>query len=96
MYFFYNLLTNIVIIISPLIILFRVIKGKEDIKRVGEKFCIYSQKKNKKNIWIHTASVGELMSVVPIIKKLEKNKEIKIFYYQHQQLVRQKFSKNWN
>ena len=34
-------------------------------------------KKNKKNIWIHAASVGELMSVVPIVKKLEKNKKIK-------------------
>ena len=77
MYFFYNILTNIVIIISPLIILFRVLKGKEDIKRIGEKFCIYSQKKNKKNIWIHAASVGELMSIVPIIRKLEKNKKIK-------------------
>jgi len=77
MYFFYNILTNIVIIISPLIILFRIVKGKEDIKRVGEKFCIYSQKKNKKKIWIHAASVGELMSVVPIIRKLEKNKKIK-------------------
>jgi len=77
MYFFYNILANIVIIISPLIILFRILKGKEDIKRVGEKFCIYSQKKNKKNIWIHAASVGELMSVVPIIRKLEKNKKIK-------------------
>ena len=77
MYFFYNILTNIVIIISPLIILFRIVKGKEDIKRVGEKFCIYSQKKNKKKIWIHSASVGELMSVVPIIRKLEKNKKIK-------------------
>ena len=77
MYFFYNILANIVIIISPLIILFRIVKGKEDIKRVGEKFCIYSQKKNKKKIWIHSASVGELMSVVPIIRKLEKNKKIK-------------------
>ncbi|MDA8690861.1 3-deoxy-D-manno-octulosonic acid transferase [Candidatus Pelagibacter bacterium] len=77
MYFFYNILTNIVIIISPLIISFRIAKGKEDIKRVGEKFCIYSQKKNKKQIWIHAASVGELMSVVPIIRKLEKNKKIK-------------------
>jgi 3-deoxy-D-manno-octulosonic-acid transferase len=77
MYFFYNILTNIVIIISPLIILFRIVKGKEDIKRVGEKFCIYSQKKNKKKIWFHAASVGELMSVVPIIRKLEKNKKIK-------------------
>src|SRR6056300_1750165 len=77
MYFFYNILTNIVIIISPLIILFRIVKGKEDIKRVGEKFFIYYQKKNKKKIWIHAASVGELMSVVPIIRKLEKNKKIK-------------------
>jgi len=77
MYFFYNILTNIVITISPLIILFRVLKGKEDIKRIGEKFCIYSQKKNKINIWIHAASVGELMSIVPIIRKLEKNKKIK-------------------
>jgi 3-deoxy-D-manno-octulosonic-acid transferase len=53
------------------------LKGKEDIKRIGEKFCIYSQKKNKKNIWIHAASVGELMSIVPIIRELEKNKKIK-------------------
>jgi len=77
MYFFYNILTNIVIIISPLIILFRIVKGKEDIKRVGEKFCIYSQKKNKKKIWFHAESEGELKSVVPIIRKLEKNKKIK-------------------
>ena len=48
MYFFYNIVSNLIIIISPVIIFFRVIKGKEDIKRVQEKFCIYSQKKNKK------------------------------------------------
>jgi 3-deoxy-D-manno-octulosonic-acid transferase len=77
MYFFYNILTNLAIIISPAIIIYRILKGKEDIKRVGEKFCIYSQKKNKKKIWIHAASVGELMSIVPIIQKLEKNKKIK-------------------
>ena len=77
MYFIYNILTNLAIIISPAIILYRILKGKEDIKRVGEKFCIYSQKKTNKKIWIHAASVGELMSVVPIIQKLEKNKKIK-------------------
>ena len=77
MYFFYNIITNLAIIISPAIILYRILKGKEDIKRVGEKFCIYSQKKNKKKIWLHAASVGELMSIVPIIQKLEKNKKIK-------------------
>ena len=69
MYFFYNILTNLVIIISPAIILYRILIGKEDIKRVWEKFCIYSQKKNKKKVWIHAARVGELMSLVPIIQK---------------------------
>ena len=77
MYFFYRIITNLAIIISPVIIVYRIFKGKEDVKRVGEKFCIYTQKKANKKIWIHAASVGELMSVVPIIKKLEKNKKIK-------------------
>ena len=77
MYFLYNILTNLAIIISPVIIIYRILNGKEDIKRVGEKFCIYSQKKTNKKIWIHAASVGELMSVAPIIKRLEKNKKVK-------------------
>ena len=77
MYFFYNILTNLVIIISPIIIIYRIAKGKEDVKRVGEKFCIYSKKKSNKKVWIHAASVGELMSIVPVIRKLEKNKKIK-------------------
>jgi len=77
MYFFYNILTNLAIIISPIIIIYRILKGKEDLKRVGEKFSIYSQKKNNKKVWIHAASVGELMSIIPIIRKLEKNKKIK-------------------
>ena len=77
MYFFYNILTNLAIIISPIIIIYRMVKGKEDVKRVGEKFCIYSKKKSNKKVWIHAASVGELMSIVPVIRKLEKNKKIK-------------------
>ena len=94
MYFLYNILTNLAIIISPVIIIYRILKGKEDRKRVGEKFCIYSQKKTNKIIWIHAASVGELMSVVPIIKKLEKNKKVKNILLSTSTLVRQKFLKN--
>ena len=77
MYFFYNILVNLAIIISPIIIIYRILKGKEDPKRIGEKFCIYSKRKSNKNIWIHAASVGELMSIIPVIRKLEKNKKIK-------------------
>ena len=77
MYFFYNILANVAIIISPIIIIYRIFIGKEEVKRVGEKFCVYTQKKANKKVWIHAASVGELMSIVPIIRRLEKNKKIK-------------------
>ena len=76
MYFIYSILTNLIIIISPIIFLIRVIKGKEDVKRFQEKFCIYSRKKTFKTIWIHVASVGELMSIIPILKKFDNNTKI--------------------
>ena len=77
MYFFYNIVFNLLILVSPIIFFIRIINGKEDPNRFKEKFCIYSKKKNNIRVWIHAASVGELMSVVPIIRKLEKNKKIK-------------------
>ena len=77
MYFFYAILTNLAVLISPLIFIYRILKGKEDPKRFQEKICIYSKKKTKNKVWIHAASIGELMSVIPVIKELEKNKKIK-------------------
>ena len=77
MYFFYAILTNLAVIFFPLIFIYRILKGKEDPIRFKEKICIYSKKKNKNKIWINAASNGELMSVIPIIKRLEKNKKIK-------------------
>ena len=77
MYFFYAILTNLGVIFFPFIIIYRIVKGKEDPIRFKEKICIYSKKKTKNKIWIHAASIGELMSVIPIIKRLEKNKKIK-------------------
>ncbi len=76
MYFLYRLITNLLIFISPIIILFRIIKNKEDPTRFKEKFCIYSKKRDNKKVWVHAASVGELMSIIPIIKKFENNKKI--------------------
>ncbi len=74
----YRVLINLIFILSPLIILFRLIKKKEDSKRFIEKIGFFSKKNNKgKLIWFHGASVGELQSIVPLIEKFERNKQIK-------------------
>ena len=74
----YRIIINLVLILSPIIIILRLIKKKEDISRFQEKFCFFSKKRVKgKIIWFHGASVGELQSIVPLLEKLEKNKKIK-------------------
>ena len=70
MYFVYNLFTYLVFLLSPIIIFLRILNGKEDPKRFKEKFCIYKDQNNFGSIWFHAVSVGELMSIIPLLKIL--------------------------
>ena len=77
MFFLYQTIITITLVFSPLIILFRILKKKEDKKRYKEKFCFPSKERINGNlIWFHGSSVGELLSILPLIQELEKNKSI--------------------
>jgi len=73
----YRILINLLLILSPIIILIRLLKKKEDPSRFKEKFCIFTKKRLPgKLIWFHGASVGEIRSIVPLLHKLNDDVNI--------------------
>ena len=72
----YRLVSELFLLISPLIILYRVLKGKENLYRSLERYAISSERNQGKLIWFHCSSVGEFLSLVPIIEKLQINPKV--------------------
>jgi len=78
MLFIYNFFLFILLLISPLVLFIRICLGKEDKIRFKEKFCFFSKKNHVDGIvWFHGASVGEILSIMSIIKKKKKDITIK-------------------
>ena len=70
----YRILTKITFPLLFILIFFRIFLKKEDSVRYKEKIFSSSfdvkKNNNKKLIWFHAASIGELKSIIPIIQRL--------------------------
>ena len=76
MYFIYKFLTTISLPLYIIIVFLRKYLKKEDDLRFKEKFLsnYFFLKSKNELFWFHAASIGELKSIVPIIKNLQLKK----------------------
>ena len=79
MILFYRVFSYILYPFLFIFLYFRVLSKKEDPKRYKEKIFVkyfnIVETKNSKLLWFHAASIGELKSIVPIVKELSKKKD---------------------
>ena len=78
MYFWYKLFTYLFYPFAPIYLNYRKLKKKEDKKSYKEKLSkITFQREEGFLIWFHVASIGEAMSVLPLIDYYIKESKIK-------------------
>jgi len=77
MYFWYKLLTYLFYPFAPIYLYFRKLRKKEDSKRYTEKLSkINTPRGEGFLIWFHVASVGEAMSILPLIENFIQEQKI--------------------
>jgi 3-deoxy-D-manno-octulosonic-acid transferase len=77
MYFWYKIFTYLIYPLSPIFLYLRKLKKKENKESYNQKLCkIISQRNDGFLIWFHVASVGEAMSILPLIEGCINNKNI--------------------
>ena len=74
----YSLFSNIMYLPIVLFFILRLfLSKKETLRSLNEKFGSYKKiKPHRKIIWINAVSIGESLSVLPIVKMISKNIQI--------------------
>ena len=77
MHFFYNILVLIVVVLAAPVFLYRLIREKGFGERLKQSFGFLpaetlNRVANKNAIWLHAASVGEIVATSPIVKEIKK------------------------
>ena len=102
MYFWYKLITYLLYPFAPVYLYFRKLRKKEDSKRYKEKLSKINIARDEGFlIWFHVASVGEAMSILPLIENFMQNQKInKILItsitLSSGKILERRFSKNQN
>ena len=77
MHFWYKFLTYLLLPIAPLYLYYRKLKKKEHTQRYKEKLSQINIPREKGVLlWFHVASVGEAMSILPLIEKFIEEPKI--------------------
>ena len=77
MFFWYKFLSYLFYPASYFFLFLRKLKKKEHKNRYSEKISkIKIKRENGFLIWIHVASVGEAMSILPLVERLESDKKV--------------------
>ena len=74
----YKIIANFFFYIAPFYLKFRILKKKEHPERYKEKLSIINKDRGDGFlVWFHAASVGEVLSIIPLVKKLSEIQKIK-------------------
>jgi len=73
---FYRVITFIIIFFLPVISIYRILKKKDTFGSLKEKIGFYTKLPKDNLIWFHGSSVGEVLSIIPFVRELEKQKDV--------------------